>query len=52
VGFLDDLIILFGLITIFVLSSPGKIIFEKLTFDKKKQGKKTMNADYEFIDDE
>ena len=51
-GFLDDLIILFGLITIFVLSSPGKIIFEKLNFDKKKQGKKTMNADYEFIDDE
>ena len=51
-GFIDDLIVLFGLITLFVVTSPGKIIFEKLTSDKKKQTNKTMNADYEFIDDE
>ena len=51
-GFIDDLVVLFGSITLFVVTSPGKIIFEKLTSDKKKQTNKTMNADYEFIDDE
>ena len=51
-GFIDDLLVLFGLLTLFVVTSPVKIIFEKLTPNKKKQTKKTMNADYEFIDDE
>ncbi|MBL01480.1 MAG: hypothetical protein CL774_03205 [Chloroflexi bacterium] len=51
-GFIDDLIVLFGLIILFVVTSPGKIIIEKLTFDNKKQNEKTMNAEYEFIDEE
>ena len=54
-GFIDDLLILFGLITLFVVTSPGKIIIEKLASVNKKNKKendKTMNADYEFIDDE
>jgi uncharacterized membrane protein YkvA (DUF1232 family) len=35
-GFIDDLLVLFGLLTLFVLTSPVKIIFEKLTPGKKK----------------